>query len=166
MEKKSDSPFFSPDAMQEERENLRAQNKTVVFTNGCFDILHVGHVSYLSFAKQQGDILIVGLNSDQSIKRIKGVYRPVVSEKDRASVLLALESVDYVIIFNEEEPASLIELLLPDVLVKGEDWAHYVSGRGVVEANGGCVVLAPMVKGHSSSDIIERIQKYYGAGPR
>jgi D-beta-D-heptose 7-phosphate kinase/D-beta-D-heptose 1-phosphate adenosyltransferase len=145
------------------REHLRQSGQRLVFTNGCFDILHAGHVSYLQFAREQGDALVVGLNSDASVRRGKGDLRPVNGEQERAQVLAALECVDYVVIFDEDEPAALIAEILPDVLVKGEDWAHYVSGREVVERNGGQVVLAPLVKGKSTTGTIERIVKVYGA---
>lgn len=144
--------------MLPEREKLRSQGKTLVFTNGCFDILHAGHVDYLAFARRQGDTLIVAINSDSSVKKNKGENRPVNAQDDRAIVLASLECVDYVLIFNEDEPISVISKILPDILVKGEDWAHYVSGRDIVEANGGRVVLAKFVKGHSTSGLIEKIQ--------
>jgi len=140
------------------RRALREAGKTLVFTNGCFDLIHAGHVDYLGFARAQGDALVVGLNSDASVRRNKGDRRPIVSQDDRATVLAALECVDFVIVFDDDEPASLIAEILPDVLVKGEDWSHYVSGREVVEANGGKVVLAKMVEGRSTTDIIERIR--------
>lgn len=141
-----------------ERERLREGGKTVVFTNGCFDILHPGHVDYLAFARRQGDVLIVGLNSDGSVRRNKGEGRPVMPQGDRAAVIAALEMVDYVVIFDEAEPAELVSELLPDVLVKGEDWRHFVSGREAVESAGGKVVLAPLVEGKSTTDIIQRIR--------
>ncbi len=147
------------------REQLRQQGKRVVFTNGCFDILHIGHVTYLSFARNQGDALIVGINSDRSVKASKGPSRPIHSEGERATVLAALECVDHVVVFDEDEPMTLIEEIIPDVLVKGEDWAHYVSGREVVEGNGGKVVLAPLVKDRSTSDTIERVLKTYTKNP-
>jgi len=140
------------------RKRLKEEGRTVVFTNGCFDILHAGHVRYLNFARGQGDVLIVGLNSDASVRRNKGPERPINSQENRALVLAALEAVDFVIIFDEPEPAPLIERLLPDVLVKGEDWAHYVSGREVVERHGGKVILAPLVQGLSTTNILKRIQ--------
>lgn len=146
-------------AMRKERERLRVQGKILVFTNGCFDILHAGHLDYLAFARNQGDALVIGLNSDASVKRNKGKDRPVISEKDRAKMLAALEIIDYVVIFNEDEPADLIAKILPDVLVKGEDWAHYVSGREIVEKLGGRVVLAPMTEGRSTTKIIEKIRR-------
>lgn len=140
-----------------ERDRLHAEGKTLVFTNGCFDILHRGHAQYLSFAKAQGDALVVGLNSDISVRRAKGPARPVNAEQDRAFVLGSLRAVDYVVIFDEDEPRDLISKILPDVLVKGKDWAHYVSGRDVVEAHGGRVVLADMVEGKSTTSIIQRM---------
>lgn len=145
-----------------ERERLDREEQVLVFTNGAFDILHAGHVTYLNFARAQGDALVVGLNSDASVKRYKGDKRPVNPEADRALVLASLECVDYVVIFDEDEPRALIAELLPDVLVKGADWAHYVSGREVVEANGGKVVLAEMVAGRSTTGTIQRVLDVYG----
>ncbi len=144
-------------------DELKASGKKLVFTNGCFDILHRGHVTYLTFARNQGDALCVGLNSDSSVKRNKGEDRPINNEEDRAFVLASLESVDSVVFFDEDEPKDLIAAVLPQVLVKGEDWAHYVSGRDVVEANGGHVVLAKMVEGRSTTGTIEKILKTYGS---
>jgi len=145
------------------RDKLHAAGKKLVFTNGCFDILHRGHVTYLNFARNQGDALCVGLNSDASVKRNKGESRPINAEDDRAFVMASLEAVDAVVIFDEDEPKDLITKILPQVLVKGKDWAHYVSGREVVEANGGRVVLADMVEGRSTTGTIERVLKVYGA---
>ncbi len=142
--------------MRTERDRLHAEGKTLVFTNGCFDILHRGHVTYLAFARAQGDALCVGLNSDASVRRAKGPTRPVVNQEDRAIVLSALRCVDYVVVFDEDEPRDLIAAVLPDVLVKGKDWAHYVSGRDIVEANGGRVVLADMVEGRSTTAILRK----------
>jgi D-beta-D-heptose 7-phosphate kinase/D-beta-D-heptose 1-phosphate adenosyltransferase len=147
------------------REQVRDDRKTLVFTNGAFDILHAGHVTYLNFARAQGDALVVGLNSDASVKRYKGDKRPVNPEQDRALVLAGLECVDYVVVFDEDEPKELIGEIIPDVLVKGADWAHYVSGRDVVEANGGKVVLADMVAGRSTSNAIQRILEVYRENP-
>ena len=146
------------------RQKLRQSGKKVVFTNGSFDLLHVGHVTYLNFARQQGDALVVGLNSDASVKRYTGDKRPINNQDDRARVLGGLECVDFIVIFDEDEPAALIGELLPNVLVKGADWAHYVSGREIVEARGGKVVLAPMVAGLSTTKLIEKIVQAYGAG--
>ncbi len=141
------------------RDDLVARGKKLVFTNGCFDILHRGHVTYLEFAREQGDALIIGLNSDASVRRSKGPERPVNCEEDRAFVLGALKAVDAVVIFDEDEPKDLIAKIIPQVLVKGRDWAHYVSGREVVEANGGKVVLADMVEGRSTTNTIAKIRK-------
>ena len=141
------------------KNSLKEKNKKIVFTNGCFDILHVGHVAYLEFAKQQGDILILGLNSDNSVKRIKGETRPINCEQDRAEVIASLEFVDYVVLFEDDEPINIINKIIPDVLVKGEDWAHYVCGREIVEKNGGQIILAKLVAGKSTTKIINKINK-------
>ena len=154
--------IVSLDEMSKERIRLREDGRVVSFTNGCFDILHCGHVTYLQFARLQGDVLILGLNSDSSVRRNKGDDRPINCEQDRAMVLAALECIDYVILFDEDEPADLVGQLLPDILVKGEDWAHYVSGRAAVEAVGGKVVLAKMVEGRSTTSIIDKILNVYG----
>lgn len=144
---------------RELRDRLEAEGHKLVFTNGCFDILHRGHVTYLEFARAQGDALVIGLNSDASVRRSKGPSRPVNCEGDRAFVLAALRAVDAVVLFEEDEPKDLIAKILPHVLVKGADWAHYVSGREIVEANGGKVVLADMVEGKSTTNTIDRILK-------
>ena len=141
-----------------ERDRLHAAGRQLVFTNGCFDILHRGHAEYLAFARAQGDALVVGLNSDDSVRRMKGPTRPVNGEQDRAFVLGSLRAVDYVVIFGEDEPRALIEKILPHVLVKGKDWAHYVSGRDIVESHGGRVVLAEMVEGRSTTSTIEKLR--------
>lgn len=147
--------------MRAERDRLHANQQKLVFTNGCFDILHAGHVTYLQFARAQGDALCIGLNSDASVQRNKGPLRPIVSENHRAALLAALQCVDYVVLFDDEEPKNLIAQILPDVLVKGRDWAHYVSGREIVESHGGHVVLADMVEGLSTTRIIEKILTAY-----
>ncbi len=147
-----------------ECERLRAAGKRIVFTNGCFDLMHAGHATYLQFAREQGDVLMVGLNSDASVRRNKGDLRPIVDQDSRARMMAALECVDLVTWFDEDEPKELIAELQPDVLVKSEDWAHYVSGRDIVEARGGKVVLAPMVEGLSTTTIIERILKAHNKG--
>ncbi len=152
-----ESKILTREAMRGERARLKAAGRTLVFTNGCFDILHAGHVSYLTFARQQGDALAVGLNADASVRRAKGDSRPVNPQQDRALVLAALEAVDYVIVFDEDEPVGLIGAILPDVLVKGADWAHYVSGRELVEAAGGRVVLAELVPGRSTTGLISKM---------
>jgi len=134
------------------------KNQKIVFTNGCFDILHAGHVLYLQEAKALGDILIVGLNSDNSVKRLKGDSRPINNEKDRAIVLSGLASVDYVIIFEEDTPYNLIAQIQPDVLVKGGDWApESIIGYDIVMKKGGEVRSLVFVEGKSTTEIIEKI---------
>jgi D-glycero-beta-D-manno-heptose 1-phosphate adenylyltransferase len=155
--RKAATKILSRKAVVAERQTLRRAGKTLVFTNGAFDILHAGHVTYLEFARRQGDALVVGLNSDASVRRYKGPSRPINSQRDRAKVLASLECVDYVVIFGEDEQKQLIGELLPDVLVKGADWSHYVSGREVVEQHGGRVVLAKIVKGRSTTGTIEKV---------
>ncbi len=145
------------DQLIETRQRLKQLGQRIVFTNGCFDIIHAGHVTLLDEARRLGDRLIVGLNSDASVKRLKGPRRPIFNQTDRALVISSMETVDYVVIFDDDEPASLIEKLLPDVLVKGSDWGHYVSGRDIVERNGGKVVLLSLVTGHSSTAALNRI---------
>lgn len=143
-----------------ERERLRGEGKRLVFTNGCFDLLHPGHVSYLSQARSLGDALVVALNSDRSVRALKGEGRPILNETERAEVIAALEAVDYVTIFDEETPRELIAALLPDVLVKGGDWVlDEIIGRKEVEAAGGQVRSLPYVEGSSTTDIVERIKK-------
>jgi rfaE bifunctional protein nucleotidyltransferase chain/domain len=149
--------ILTPAEARAERDRLVKEGKHLVFTNGCFDILHRGHAEYLAFARAQGDALCVGLNSDSSVRRSKGPSRPVNPEVDRAFVLASLRAVDFVVIFDEDEPKDLIARILPQILVKGKDWAHYVSGRDIVEAHGGRVVLAEMVPGRSTTGTIERM---------
>ena len=144
------------------RTRLKERKQRVVFTNGCFDILHRGHVEYLERAKSFGDALIVGLNTDASVRRLKGSGRPVIEQDDRAHVLAGLASVDYVCLFDEETPQKLIELLVPDVLVKGADWVVTdVVGREVVEAAGGSVRTIEFLPDRSTSRIIEKIRKSF-----
>ena len=141
-----------------------AARPRVVFTNGCFDLLHPGHIRELEFARAQGDLLLVGLNSDSGVRRLKGPGRPVMSEDERAEILLALESVDGVVIFDEPTPREVVSRLLPDVLVKGQDWhADQIVGREEVEAAGGKVVRAPILQGFSTTEIIQKIRR--GAPP-
>ena len=141
---------------------LVADGKKLAFTNGCFDILHRGHVAYLTFARNQGDALLVAVNTDASVRLNKGEDRPINSQEDRALVIASLRAVDFVVLFDAPEPKDIIAEILPQILVKGKDWAHYVSGREVVEANGGKVVLADMVEGRSTTNTIEKILKVYG----
>jgi len=147
------------DSLLSELKRHRRQNKTIVFTNGCFDVLHRGHVEYLQFCRRQGDVVVVGLNSDRSVKTIKGPGRPINNQQDRAAILAAMEAVDYVTIFDEPTPLDLIREIRPDVLVKGQDWAEKgVVGREFVESYGGKVALSPLVAGRSSTATIEKIQ--------
>jgi len=130
----------------------------IVFTNGCFDLLHLGHVRYLRAAREQGDLLVVGLNSDESVRRLKGRGRPLVPEGDRAELLAALEMVDYIVLFPEDTPAELIAKIKPDVLVKGGDYCpEEIAGRDTVEASGGRVVIIPLVKSRSTTSLIQKI---------
>jgi D-glycero-beta-D-manno-heptose 1-phosphate adenylyltransferase len=141
-----------------ERARMRREGKQLVFTNGCFDLLHPGHVRYLDQARALGDSLVVALNSDRSVRALKGEGRPILSQRERAEVMAALESVDYVTTFDEETPRELIAVLLPDILVKGGDWpVEQIVGREEVEAAGGKVLSLPYVEGSSTTDIIERI---------
>jgi D-beta-D-heptose 7-phosphate kinase/D-beta-D-heptose 1-phosphate adenosyltransferase len=140
----------------------RATGKKIVFTNGCFDLIHLGHVKYFQFAKAQGDLLVVGVNTDCSIRRLKGDKRPIINEDDRTQVLEALECIDYLIKFDDDTPLALIQAIQPDVLVKGADYAkEQVVGWDIVEARGGCVALAPLVDGRSTSNLIQRILEAY-----
>lgn len=141
---------------------LKKQGKRIVFTNGCFDLLHLGHVTYLDRAKSKGDLLIVAVNSDRSVRTLKGKERPLVPQSDRARVLAGLASVDYVTIFDEPTPLSLIRAIEPDVLVKGADWNKgNIIGSDLVQRRGGKVVTIPVVKGVSTSKIIKRITERY-----
>lgn len=140
------------------RQQWKFFHKKVVFTNGCFDILHRGHVEYLSKAKALGAILIVGLNDDTSVTRLKGPMRPVIDQEDRAHILAALKSVDFVCVFSEDTPFEIIKALVPDVLVKGADWPiDKVVGKDVVESAGGCVQTIEFLPNRSSSKLIEKI---------
>ena len=141
-----------------ERARLRAAGKRVVFTNGCFDLLHPGHVRYLQQARALGDALIVALNSDRSVRELKGASRPILKEAERAEVMAALACVNYVTVFDEATPQALIAALVPDILVKGGDWSvEDIVGREEVEAAGGQVMSLPFVDGVSTSEVIERI---------
>lgn len=152
-------------ALRAERERLREAGKKVVFTNGCFDLIHPGHVRYLQQARSLGDVLIVALNSDRSVRELKGDKRPILKQDERAEVMAALACVDYVTIFDEATPRDLIAALLPDVLVKGGDWGvDAIVGREEVEAAGGQVLSLPFVDGCSTTDVIERIAQRYGRG--
>src|ERR671912_1687594 len=152
--------IVSIERLRDIRRRLREAGRRLVFTNGCFDILHVGHVRYLAAARALGDALLVAVNSDRSVRALKGEGRPVMSEAERAEMLAALACVDFVTVFAEDSPRRLIAELLPDVLVKGGDYAlDEIHGREEVEAAGGRVLSLPFVRGASTTDIIERIKK-------
>jgi len=139
---------------------LKKKGKKIVFTNGCFDILHLGHVKYLEAAKQKGDVLVVGINSDSSVRKIKGNTRPVITQKERLSIVAALESVDYVLLFNQTTPLNLIKKLKPDILIKGADWQkNKIVGSELVLARGGKVLTIKLIKGRSTTNIIKKIAK-------
>jgi rfaE bifunctional protein nucleotidyltransferase chain/domain len=145
------------------RARLRELGKKLVFTNGCFDILHAGHVRYLNQARSLGDALVVGLNSDQSVRAIKGESRPIVSEAERAEVMAALACVDLVFIFDDPTPKRVIDAIVPDVLVKGADWGiSEIVGRDTVEKAGGVVRNLPLVEGTSTTEIIRRVVEHFG----
>jgi D-glycero-beta-D-manno-heptose 1-phosphate adenylyltransferase len=135
----------------------KEEGKRVVFTNGCYDLLHPGHIRLLEQAKSAGDVLVVGLNTDASVARSKGPARPVTKESERAEMLLALEAVDAVVLFDEDTPRDLIAELLPDILIKGADWSHFIAGKEEVEAAGGRVVTINLEPGHSTTAIIGKI---------
>ena len=149
----------SVDSLLAELAWRRKRNQKIVFTNGCFDVIHRGHIEYLKFCKEHGDVVVVGLNSDSSVRAIKGPDRPIHNQVDRAAVLAALESVDYITIFGESTPLNLIKKVSPMLLVKGQDWEKKgVVGAEFVESYGGRVVFAPLVKGKSLTLIIEKIK--------
>jgi D-beta-D-heptose 7-phosphate kinase/D-beta-D-heptose 1-phosphate adenosyltransferase len=155
--------IYSREKLKKIIDRLRKEGKKIVFTNGCFDILHVGHTRYLEEARKQGDVLVIGLNSDDSVRSLKGQKRPVIPENERADVVAALESVDFVTIFPELTPLELIEYLKPDVLVKGGDWKEeQVVGRKSIEKWGGRVIIIPEIKGSSTTNVIEKIIEVYG----
>ena len=146
-------------------EPRRAAGEKVVFTNGCFDLLHQGHIALVRFSKQQGDILVVGVNSDASVRELKGPSRPILGQEERAGMLAALADVDYVVIFESLEVTPVVERLRPDVLVKGGDYKpEGVVGHEIVESYGGRIALAPLVEGISTTDIVERVMDRYTNG--
>ena len=151
--------IVSIEGIRRERERLRAEGQRLVFTNGCFDILHVGHVRYLQRARSLGDALLVAINSDRSVRELKGALRPIMNEQERAEMLAAFSAVDYVTVFDDISPRALIAEVLPDILVKGGDYQlNEIHGRKEVEAAGGRVMALPFVEGASTSSIIERIK--------
>jgi D-glycero-beta-D-manno-heptose 1-phosphate adenylyltransferase len=149
--------FYSRDELVRARSEWKAADKRVVFTNGCYDLLHPGHIRLLERARSLGDILILALNSDASVQRLKGPSRPLIPEGDRVQVSLGLEAVDAVTLFDEDTPRELISAVLPDVLVKGADWAHWIAGREEVEAAGGVVMPLSLEPGYSTTGIVETI---------
>ena len=154
--------FLDTNQLKNRIRQLRDKGKKIVFTNGCFDIVHAGHIYYLKEAKKLGDFLVVALNSDNSIKRIKGKNRPIISEENRLIMLEALYFVDFVTVFDEDTPYNLIDMLVPDILVKGGDWdIDKIVGKDIVEQNGGNVINIPFKEGFSTTSIIEKIREIY-----
>ena len=147
--------FYSRAKLVQQRAIWKRQGKTVVFTNGCYDLLHPGHIRLLEQARSLGDILILALNSDTSVRRMKGPSRPMICETERAAMALALAAVDAVTLFDEDTPRELIAEVLPDVLVKGADWSHFIAGREEVEAAGGRVLTVALEPGYSTTNIVE-----------
>ena len=149
--------FYSRAALVHQRAIWKAAGQTVVFTNGCYDLLHPGHVRLLEQARSMGDVLILALNSDAGVRRMKGPSRPLIDEAERAEMVLALEAVDAVTLFDEPTPRELIAEVLPDVLLKGADWSHFVAGREEVVAAGGRVLTIALEPGYSTTNLVERI---------
>jgi D-glycero-beta-D-manno-heptose 1-phosphate adenylyltransferase len=149
--------FYAREDLIAARAIWKQEGKTVVFTNGCYDLLHPGHIRLLEQARSLGDLLVLALNSDESVQRLKGPSRPLISESERAEVACALAAVDAVTLFGEDTPRELIAALLPDVLVKGADWAHWIAGREEVEAAGGKVLALALEPGYSTTGIVETI---------
>jgi rfaE bifunctional protein nucleotidyltransferase chain/domain len=149
--------FYSRAELVRARDQWRRAAKTVVFTNGCYDILHPGHIRLLEKARSLGDVLILALNTDASVARLKGPTRPLISQDERARMALALEAVDAVTFFDEDTPRQLIAEVLPDILIKGADWAHFIAGREEVEAAGGKVMALALEPGYSTTNIVEEL---------
>ena len=149
--------FFDRPSLLAERARWKSDGKKVVFTNGCYDLLHPGHIRLLEKARSLGDVLVLALNSDASVARLKGPTRPLICETERAELAAALEAVDAVTLFDEDTPRELIAALLPDVLVKGADWAHWIAGREEVEAAGGEVMALSLEPGYSTTGIVEQL---------
>ena len=155
--------FLEPAKLAPILENLQKQGQKAVFTNGVFDLLHLGHVTYLQEARKQGDLLVVGLNSDASVRRIKGPLKPLLPLEERAEMLLALSCVDYTTFFEEDNPYNIIKVLRPNVLVKGGDWAiDKIIGGDLVQSWGGKVMNIPVVEGRSTTNLIEMVRERYG----
>jgi rfaE bifunctional protein nucleotidyltransferase chain/domain len=151
------APIYTRDELLRVRAAWKGDRKTVVFTNGCYDVLHPGHIRLLEKARSLGDILILALNTDAGVQRLKGPTRPLISQDDRAQLAAALASVDAVTFFDEDTPRELIAQVLPDILVKGADWSHFIAGREEVEAAGGKVLALPLEPGYSTTGILEEI---------
>lgn len=147
--------FYTRESLVEARAAWKRAGKRVVFTNGCYDILHPGHIRLLERARSMGDVLVLALNSDSSIGRIKGPSRPIVPQAERAELAAALASVDAVVFFEEDTPRELIAAVLPDILVKGADWSHFIAGREEVEASGGRVLTLPLEPGYSTTNLVD-----------
>jgi D-glycero-beta-D-manno-heptose 1-phosphate adenylyltransferase len=157
-----ESKIFSQENLQNKLAFWKFKDQKIVFTNGCFDLLHLGHVEYLAKAKDLGNILVVGLNSDESVRKLKGPHRPINHQHARALTLAAFFFVDAVVIFEEETPVELIRMVQPDILVKGKDYKeHEIAGNEIVKAKGGRIVTIDLVKGFSSSQLIEKIHKHF-----
>jgi D-glycero-beta-D-manno-heptose 1-phosphate adenylyltransferase len=149
--------FYTREELALAHVDWKAANRIVVFTNGCYDILHPGHIRLLEAARSLGDILILALNTDASVQRLKGPKRPMISQEERAALAVELEAVDAVTFFDEDTPRELIVAILPDILVKGADWSHWIAGREEVEAAGGKVFALPLEPGYSTTGIVEEI---------
>ena len=160
----TDGMVASLQAVATEVRALQAAGKKVVFTNGCFDILHSGHIDLLRSARELGDALVVAVNADVSVGRMKGLNRPIIPEEERAELLAGLEMVDFVCLFDEDTPLEAILQIRPDILVKGADWTANIVGQAEVESWGGRVVALPLVEGHSTTGIVERVVARYGTG--
>jgi D-glycero-beta-D-manno-heptose 1-phosphate adenylyltransferase len=149
--------FYTREQLLRERAEWKRAGKKVVFTNGCYDVLHPGHIRLLEAARSLGDILILALNTDASVQRLKGPTRPLISQDQRAELAAALTAVDAVTFFDEDTPRDLIAAVLPDVLIKGADWTHFIAGREEVEAAGGKVFALPLEPGYSTTGILEQV---------
>jgi len=152
--------FFTRGELVAQRREWKREGKTVVFTNGCYDLLHPGHIRLLESARSLGDVLILALNTDASVQRLKGPSRPLIKEQDRIAVASALEAIDAVTTFDEDTPRELIAEVLPDILIKGADWAHFIAGREEVEAAGGRVLALPLEPGYSTTNMVDVILKH------
>ena len=149
--------LYNRTELLQQRTRWKDKGQKVAFTNGCYDVLHPGHIRLIEYARSCADVLIVGINTDAGVRRLKGPSRPLIPEQERAAMLLALEAVDAVILFEEDTPRELLAELLPDVLMKGADWSHFIAGREEVEAAGGTVIAAPLRSGYSTTSILEKL---------